>query len=176
MLIFDRAVVYELAVLAARGDHRNLAIEIDERFEHCFLLADGAPGLGRAIGRIDSKLTLAVVAERGGFQHRRAAQIGERAVQAFERTHLAIRRCRQAGIREERFFADALLRGVQNRSAGTDGRATGGGLGRGRRNIFELECYYADVAREIGDRVQIVVGRLYFQVGHLAGGRVLVGR
>ena len=43
---------------------------------------------------------------------------------------------------------------------GRTGAQRAGGFGGGRRNIFKLERYYADVPREIGNRVQIVVGRL----------------
>ena len=82
VLILDRAVVHELAVCAARRHHRNLAIEIDEGFEHGLLLADRVPGFGRAVGRVDPELTLAVVAEGGGLEHRRAAEVGQRAIQA----------------------------------------------------------------------------------------------
>ena len=70
VLILDGAVVHELAVLAARRHHRNLALEIDERFEHRFLTPDRAPGLGQLIARADQKLALAVVTERGCLQHR----------------------------------------------------------------------------------------------------------
>src|SRR5579863_1993626 len=122
MLIFDRAVVYELSILAARGHHRYLAFEIDERFEHGFLLADRRPSFRRPIGRIDSELALTVVAERRGFQHRRTSQIGDSEIQPLQRTNLAIRRGGQAGMGEQRLLANALLRGMKDRSAGPDRR------------------------------------------------------
>ena len=56
VLILDGAECDELAVGAARRHHRNLALEIDERFEHAFLLFPARPGLGRTFAG-DSILT-----------------------------------------------------------------------------------------------------------------------
>ena len=74
MRVLDRPEVRPLAVDAARADHRDLALEIDERFED--RLAGGRAPSHAARGvvrRRDRHLALAVVAERRRLQHRRAA-------------------------------------------------------------------------------------------------------
>ena len=123
-----------------------------------------------------AKLALAVVTKRGGLQHRRATQIRDRAMQAFERPHLAIRRGRQAGVVRNDFSRMRCCVVCRTDPLGRTGAQLSRGLGGWRRNIFELERYYADVAREIGNRVQIVVGSLNFQIGHLPGRRILIRR
>ena len=77
---------------------------------------------------------------------------------------------------QKRLFANAVLRGVQNVAGGTHGRELGGSLGRGSGNIFELECDDADAPSEAAHLVQVVVGGDYFEIGHLARGRVGIGR
>ncbi len=52
----------------------------------------------------------------------------------------------------------------------------GGGLRSGRGNVFKFEGHHADVRRKTANGVKIVIGRNDFEVGHLAGGRVGVGR
>ncbi len=96
--------------------------------------------------------------------------------QILRRFHGAERRQRETGSGEKRFFAQAVLGGVQHRAGRTHRSMLGRGLRGGRRNIFKLECDHADARGEAPHRVQIVVGGLDFEVGHLARGRVFVRR
>ena len=122
MRVFDRAVVRERAVDAARRHHGELALEIDEGFEHGLDAADRAPGRSASSARSDERLALAVVAEVGGLQHGRAAQAFESRVQIRGRAHRRKRRQRKAGAGEKRLLAQAVLGGVQDRAAGAHGR------------------------------------------------------
>ncbi len=128
-------------------------------------------------GAIHANLSLAVVAEGGGLQHCRTAEIRD----ARDASLPSDRTSRYGVVGNPALVRNAFSRirccvVCKYRSAGPDGRATGRCLGRRRRNIFELERYYADVPGEIGNRIQIVVGRHHFHVGHLPGGRVLIRR
>ena len=69
-----------------------------------------------------------------------------------------------------------MLRGVKDFAAGSHRRVFGGRLGGGRRNIFELEGDDADARGKTAHGVEIVIGSDDFEVGHLTGGRVGVGR
>jgi hypothetical protein len=100
----------------------------------------------------------------------------DRLGQIVERPHFTIGRERETGGGQESLLANALLRGVQDRAAGPDGGAYFCGGGRGCRNIFELECYDADLSGEGADLVEIVVGRGDLDVGDLAGGCVRIRR
>ena len=97
-------IVDELAVGAARRHHRDLALEIDEGFEHGFLLADSGPGFGDVLRRIDFELALAVVAEGRGFEDRGISEIAQRLLEIVERAHFAIGRDGQAGFGREMSF------------------------------------------------------------------------
>ena len=145
-------------------------------FEHGGHVSDGGPCGGGLLGRCDADLSFAVVAEIGGLENRRAAEVGDGAREVVRVENGAERRQRKAGVREKRFFADAVLRGVQDFAGGAHGRVFGGGLGGGRGNIFEFESDHADAGGEAAHGVQIVVRGDDFEVGDLAGGRVGVGR
>ena len=66
------------AVMAARGDHRDLALEAHEGFEDRRLAADRAPRRGGIVAGAQRRLALAVIAEAAGLEHRRAPDRGER--------------------------------------------------------------------------------------------------
>ena len=59
---------------------------------------------------------------------------------------------------------------------GRTGTISAAASAAGGRNVFELERHQIDAPGEIADRVQVVIGRADFAVGHLAGRRVVVGR
>src|ERR1700674_2603500 len=74
VLVLDGAIMHELAVVAAGRHYRDLAVEVDEGFEHRFFPANRVPSFGHALGRIDPKLTFAVIAELRRLEHRGTAQ------------------------------------------------------------------------------------------------------
>ena len=66
VVVLDHAPVGERAVEPARGDDRDLALEIDERFVGSAPASPARPtrGFGLSAARVDLRLALAVVAER----------------------------------------------------------------------------------------------------------------
>ena len=67
VLVLARVEGSDGPVLAARGDHRDLALEVDEALEHRRRAADGLPGCPGLGGVGDAHLSLAVVAEAPGL-------------------------------------------------------------------------------------------------------------
>src|SRR5258708_40135906 len=114
MLVFDRAVVHELAILATRGNHRDFALEVDEGLQLRFLTPDRVPPLGHVIRRLNSKLAFAVVTKSSGLEDRRTAEFKYGLLQLVQRTDFAIRGNRQSRVFQKRLLANALLRSVEN--------------------------------------------------------------
>src|SRR5579883_339940 len=176
VLVLGRGEVYEGTIGAARPHDRDLAIEIDEGFEHRFLPADCVPRLAGALWCFDAHLPLTVVAECRRFENCRTAEFRDSALEILRRTHLAKRRDRKPCVLEESLLPDALLRCVQHGACGANGGAAFGcfcGIGG---HVLKLERHYADVAREFPDGIEIVVRRDHLDIGDLAGGCVLIGR
>ena len=73
VLVLGDVETLDLAVAAARRDHRHLALEIDETFEDAGRVVQGSPRRGRVAAFCDLGLALAVVAELPRLQHRRQA-------------------------------------------------------------------------------------------------------
>src|ERR1700749_3634359 len=87
-----------LAAESARDDRRNLALEIDQRFEDAFRPAELVPGLGQLFLVGDPRLALAVVALGAGLEDTRE---GGRARHVGEAADRLIRRRAEAGLAEE---------------------------------------------------------------------------
>src|SRR5262249_1850976 len=66
-------------IAGTRSDDRNLALERHIGLQDCRLAADFLEGCSETGGLREQGLTLAVVAEPPGFQHRRASDAIERA-------------------------------------------------------------------------------------------------
>ena len=176
MIVLNHAPMRERAVNPTRADDRKLTGEIDPGLQNHLLFARRRErGFGLIRAR-DFRLAFAVIAEAGGFQNRLAAEFVQGGLQIFERVHSFERRDRETVIAEEGLFAQPVLRYVQNRAAGSDRRAFGGGLRRRRRNVFKLECHDIDIGGEAANGDQIVIMRLDLDVGHLACRRVGFGR
>src|SRR5207253_10763055 len=84
-VLYD-SVVRELSAHCARGDDRDLALEVNERFDDSLLTLERFDRARRVFMRSDERLPLAVVAEPGGLQDGGAAQLFERRIQSFERS------------------------------------------------------------------------------------------
>ena len=150
MRVLDRTEVRPVAVDAARADHRDLAVEIDERLEDRLLASERRPRprAHRPACAI-AHLPLAVVAERRGLQHRRTA---DRAATA------AADRPRCAPARTARRAARASARNVfsrrrccaiaQRAAVRPDDRVLLGGRRRGRRHVLELERHDVDACAQ----------------------------
>ena len=69
----------------------------------------------------------------------------------------------EAVRREESLLAQAVLRRVQHRAGGADGRELGGRLDRGGGHVLELEGDDGDAARELAHGVEVVVSVLDLQ-------------
>src|ERR1051326_9591418 len=69
VLVLGDVEAFDAAVGAARGDHRDLALERHKGFEDAGLGADLAPS-GYRVGAVaDRHLPLAVIAVAAGFEH-----------------------------------------------------------------------------------------------------------
>ena len=139
-------------------------------------MPDDAPDRLGALDRFDAVLALAVVAERGRLHDGRQADGAEGHGELVQRLHARERRHRKAAIGEERLLPRALLGDVQRRAARPHGRELRRRVGRGGRDVLELERHHVDAAREGADGVEVVVVGGNLEVGDLAGRRVVVGR
>ena len=128
-------------------------------------------------GDVDLHLPLAVVAQAGRLEHRRdcPARRGAASSSASERTGANGATGKPAPARN--VFSRRRCWVVWSTApAGPHRRVLGGGLGGGGGDVLELEGDDVHPAGELADRVEVVVGGLDFEVGNLAGGRVVVGR
>ena len=73
MLVLGHLEAFDLAVGRARGDHRDLALELDEAFQDAGRVFQRAPGRVRVAAFGDLGLAFAVIAELPRLQHRRQA-------------------------------------------------------------------------------------------------------
>ncbi len=170
--IFDDAPICVRSISTAGGDDGDFFFKRDKCFEDGGHAADGGPrGLG-LVRRRDANLPFAVVSEVGGFEDRRAAQVGDGAGEVIGSDNGAERRQRKPSVGEKRFFADAMLRRVQDLTLGPHGRVLGGGLRRRRGNVFKFEGHHADGGGEAAHGVEIVIRRDDFEVGDLPGRRI----
>src|SRR6185312_3242250 len=174
--VFGYPEMRELAGFRSRRHHRHLALESDKSLKHRLLLPDSFPCLAGLIGAANRELPFAVVAESGRFQHSRQAQLLHRHLQLGDAPDSAKRSYRQARVAKESFLPQPVLCDMKNVAAGTN-RSKFGSSGRGGgRDVFKLKRYCGNAAREVADRVQIVIGSCYLPVRHLARRRVLVRR
>ncbi len=126
------------AVAAARGDHRDLAFEIDEAFEDGGRAGHRLP-CGRGIGKgHDPGLAFAVVAEAAGLEDRRGADFGQRVVQCGGVLDQGVGRGREAGGPEEVFFREPVLGGLERAAAGAHGGDVRDRVDGGERHVLEL--------------------------------------
>src|SRR5579884_612361 len=176
MLVLRRAVMNELAGRTPRAHHRDLAIEIDERFQHGFLLSNRRPRLRKFRSILDSKLALAVVPVPGSLQNGRQSQLLRCARQILRAVHPAKLSHRKTGLREERFLAQAMLRDVQHVAARPHWSAVRRSRRGLRRNILKLERDHRNLPRELADRVQVFIRSVDLHIRNLPGRRILVRR
>ena len=71
MLVLGDVEAGDAAVMAARGDDRDLALEADEGLDDRRLAADRAPRRGGIVARAQRRLALAVIAEPPRLEDRR---------------------------------------------------------------------------------------------------------
>src|SRR5262245_20013749 len=76
MLILDRRIAGLGAILTARRDHRDLALEVDPRLRHRQTAAEVCPGCSGIVAGLEPELTLAVVAEPPALEDDRPLQRG----------------------------------------------------------------------------------------------------
>ena len=176
MNVLDRAVVRELAVEAARRDHRDLVREVDHALDDRFLVSDQSPHAIAVLNAIDAVLALAVVAEGRGLDDGREADETEADGEFVERLGLGKRRHRVAAIGEKALLARALLGDVQRRTARPDRHQLRRRIGRIGGDVLELERHHVHAAGERANRLEVVVLGADLEIGHLAGGRVDAGR
>jgi hypothetical protein len=160
----------------ARADDGNLALQIDERLEDRLVPAERVPCRPEIVGLVDRHLPLAVVAERRRLENRGAADFLDRGREIRLARDARERRDRQAVLGEKRLLAQPVLRDRQRAAVGPDDRVRFGRGGGGRGHVLEFEGHDVDSLREGRDRLDIVVRRVDFDVGDLAGGRVVLGR
>src|SRR5947209_7353387 len=170
--VLDDAVVLELARLGARGDDRDLALEVNEGFENPFAPAQGRGPLLHVFGGVQTRLPLAVVTGACGLQDRRVADLFRRRAQRLFGVDVAEARDGEAPAREKVFFAQSVLRRVEHFAGGPDGHELRGGLDRFGGHLLELEGHDRDAARELGNSVEVFIRALVLTVGNLTRGRV----
>ena len=90
MLVFGDVEAFDLAVGAARGDHRDLALERNEGLEDRGSGGEVLPDLVRIVALADDRLALAVIAEAAGLDHRGQADARDRGAQRLDRRYIGV--------------------------------------------------------------------------------------
>ena len=114
MLVFGDVEAFDMAVGAARGDHRDLALERNEGLEDGGFGAEVLPDLIRVVAVADDRLALAVVAEAAGLDHGRQADARDRGTQGRRRRHIGVIGGADVQSFHEVLFGKAILRCFQN--------------------------------------------------------------
>ena len=145
--VLDRRVAGHGAVLAAGGDHRDLAGEVDPRLGDRRRAAEARPGGGRVVIRAKRELALAVVAEARGLEDDRALQ--PRPAPRPGRRHCgygAPGGGRDARSVEKRLLAQAILADREHCGRRAHRHAPGEPGERLDRQVLELDRDHVDRA------------------------------
>ena len=139
--------------------------------------AERVPGRARVAARLDRHLPLAVVAERGRLEDRRAADAPAPRRTVGLAGNGGERRHRQAVLARETSSraGDAARSRARGRSAGRS-RAPRRPRPRRRPDVLELERHHVHAASRTRGPLDVVVRRVDLDVGDLAGRRVVLGR
>lgn len=171
-----------LAVHGAGDDDRDFQREIDPRFENAGRTGAGAhrglqfrPGPGKVGRVVDAHLPLAVVAETGGFQHRRPAYLpnGRDEIRRFGNRN--VRGDGDADAGEKRLLSVTILADGEDFGARPDQGAVGNGGGRRKRNVLELVGDDVRFGSKPGQCPLIIVGGDDRAISDLAAGALASG-
>src|SRR5271157_3746619 len=139
VLVLAKVVGDDLAFEAARGDHRDFALEGDEALEDHRRWAERAMNRGDVGALADQRLALAVIAEPPGLEDRRAAELGDRTHQRARILDLDEGRDFQSEIAQERLLGQPVLGQRQRPDARPDRHALSEKFDRRRRHVLEFE-------------------------------------
>ncbi len=160
--VFGNRPGHEFTSLAARGDDRQLALERHPRLQNqpVLMAAERVPP-GRDI-RVFAQtvLSLAVIAQPAGLEHRGQSDVIDRGIKRVATGHRSVGCHRNAQLAEQLLFRQPVLRqrqGSRRREHRHPRRQPAGAVGR---HVFEIEGCHVDPLRECCQRVLIaVIGR-----------------
>ena len=176
VLVLGHLETFDLAVAAARGDDRDLALEIDEAFEDAGRVLQRAPGGDRIAAFRDLGLALAVIAKPAGLQHGRQAGQRDAVGQLRRAVDRRVRRGRDLQRADEILFDQPVLRRLQHLRVGQD-RLAPGEKGRGlRRHVLEFIGDDVDGAGKAAERGLVVICGAGAGVHHVKGAGILFRR
>ena len=135
MVVLDRRPARDLAVAAAHGHDRELAVERDEALEDARHIAELGPRGMEVGGLAEHGLALAVVAPAARLQHRRKTDRVDGGDQVGERVDRPERSGRDSQGAQRLLLDDAVLRYVERARRREDGRQ---GLERARSTPARL--------------------------------------
>ena len=176
VLVLGHLEAFDFAVVAARGDHRHLALERDEAFQDARHAAQRPPRRVGVGSTHDLGLALAVVAERARLQHRRQADFGEAVGELGGTVHRRVGRGGDAELADEILLDQPVLGQFQHLRVRRDLLALAEerrGLGR---DVLEFIGDDVDRIGEAGERVFVLVVGASKGVHHLEGAGVLLRR
>ena len=166
----------EIAVEAARRDHRDFRREGHETLEDRGLAAERAEGDGEIGALADQGLALAVIAEPPRLQDRGPPDLRHGAGERAGVVHLGEGRDLDAEPRDEVLLDQPVLRQRQNRGRGPHRRMRSEKFRRARRDVLEFVGDDVDRGGETRQRLFVVIGRDRAGGGDFDGGVVLGGR
>ena len=175
MTVLERRIVHDLAIDAARGDHRHLGLEGDELLDDRLLVTDRRPDVLDIRRRRHLVLTLAVVAEGRRLDDRGRADARDRVPQFVERRRAAERRRRKSAVRQKLLFPRALLRHVQRHAARPDRRDRLDGVDGIVGHVLELEGHHSTCRANARSASRSSYSAHDFDVGDLSGRRIVSG-
>ena len=176
VLVLGDVEAFDGAVVAARRDHRHLALERHERFEDAGLAADLAPGGSRIAAVADGRLAFAVIAEAAGLEHRGPADPLERGGKLGRRRDGGKRRGADAEPGDESLFRQAVLGRRQDLRIGQH-RHPRGEKRRGlRRHVLELVGDDVDIGGEAVERLGVAIVGAGHAMHDVEGGQIRAGR
>ena len=169
MDVFDGIVGRDAAIPRARRDHRDLALERDQRFEDERHAAHRRIGAGSVAAgrRPEHALALAVIAEPPRLQHAGAVERAKRRGEVVVIVHSEIAGCGYPGIVEEALFGEPVLGDFQRPRRRIDRDRCGKPFGSGDRHVLELVGDDGSGARQFVERGRIVIGGDDLPVGDL---------
>ena len=176
MFVFGDVVTFDLAVRRARGDHGDLALERNERFEDRGFGAEVFPDLVEIVAFADDRLALAVIAEAAGLDHGGKADARDRRAQRFRRRHVGIVGGADAEPLDKILLDQPVLRGLENLLRRQHRTPRGQHHGGGGRNVLEFIGDDVDIVGEQFQRLDIGIfgaGRVQH---HVEGGRIRIRR
>ena len=125
MLVLGHVITFDRAVLPARGDDGDFALERHEGLENAGLAADFAPYRFGIAAVLDGGLALAVIAEAPRLQHRRPPDPLDRRLQRGGLADIGERRRADAEACNEFFLGQPVLCGRQDFRIGQNRDARG---------------------------------------------------